>query len=123
VSEDLFLGGSQLIGCQLQLGPGKVQVIGMVDGYKVQMRMRHFQADNRKAAAIAVEGSFYSMSDRPCKQQQTGQVFIGQIKEPVYFDFGHYERMTFAKRIDIQEGIEPVIFRDLIRWYFSGNDL
>ena len=92
-------------------------------GMKMEVGVRHFQADDRKPAPVAVEGSFDSMGDRFGKQQQAGQVFIGNIKEPVYLQLWYYERVALPKREDIQEGKEPVIFRNLIRRYFSGNDL
>ena len=123
MSEDLLLRGSKLIGCHLLFGPGKVQVIGMVDGDEMEMSVRHFQADDGKPAAIAVKGSFDGKGDRPGKQQQTGQVFVGDIKELVYLELGYYQRMPVPKRIDIQEGKKTFIFRYLIRRYFSGDDL
>ena len=123
MSEDLVLCGSELIGRQFFLGPGEVQVIGMVDGDEVQVGMRHFQADYRKPAAIAVKGPFDRMSDRLGKQDQTRQVVIRHIEEPVDLQLGHHQRMTLAKGIDIQEGKEPLIFRNGIRRYFPGDDL
>src|SRR5580658_4867895 len=89
----------------------------------MQVGMGHFETDNRKAAAVAFEGTFDSMRDRFGKQHQAGQEIVGQIKEPVYLRLRHHERMALTKWKNIQEGKEPVIFRNLIRRYFSGNDL
>jgi hypothetical protein len=123
MSEDLLLRGLEFFGCHPQFRPGKVQVIGVVDRYKMEVGVRHFQADDGKPASVAVKGFFDGKGDRLGKQQQAGQVFVGDIKEPVYFHFGHYERMAFPKRMDVQEGKKMLIFRNLIGRYFSGNDL
>jgi hypothetical protein len=89
----------------------------------MEVGVRHFQADDRKPAPVAVKGSFDGMGDRFGKQQQAGQVFIGKVKESVYLQLGYYKRVALPKRKNIQEGKKMVIFRNLIRRYFAGNDL
>jgi hypothetical protein len=89
----------------------------------MEVGVRHFQADDGKPAPVAVKGSFDGMGDRFGKQQHTGQVFVGNVKEPVYLQLWYYEGVALPKRKNIQEGKKMVIFRNLIRRYFSGNDL
>jgi hypothetical protein len=89
----------------------------------MEVGVRHFQADDGKPAPVAVKGSFDGMGNRFGKQQQAGQVFIGNVEEPVYLQLGYHKRVAFPKGKNIQERKKMVIFRNLIRRYFSGNDL
>ena len=103
--------------------PGKVQVIGAVDGDKVQVGMRHFETNHGNAASVAGKGAFDGARDRPGEKQYFAEIFIGQIEKFVGLHFGHYKRMTCPQGKDIQECEEPIVLRDLVRRYFSRNDL
>jgi hypothetical protein len=89
----------------------------------MEMGVRDFQADDGKAAPVAVKGFFDGKGDWFGKKQEAGQVLVGDIKEPVHLQPGHHERMAFPKRMDVQEGKKILIFRNLIGRYFSGDDL
>jgi len=114
VSEDLFLCGSKLLWGRLELGPGKVQVIGPVNGYKVEMGMRNFKADHGKPTSVTIKGLFDGSGYRPGEQQYARQVIIRNIKKPVDLQFGYHQCMAMPERKDVQKSKEPIILRYLI---------
>lgn len=65
-----LLGFFQLRFGYFQFGLGKVQVVGRVNGNKVQVRVRHFDANYRKAAAVAGKGAFNCFGDGLCKKKE-----------------------------------------------------
>ncbi len=121
--EDPFLCGLQFRGSDLLLVPGKVQVVGAVDGDKVEVGVRHFEADYGNAASVTGKGVFDGVGDRSGEKQQFSELSIGQIEELVDLHFWHYERMPFPQGKDIEESEEPVVLAYFVRRYFSCDDL
>lgn len=96
--QNFFAGGAKLIGCQLQLGAGEVEVIGAIDGDKMEVGMRHFQADDGEAATIAVECFFNGLCYRLCEEQQLRKIIVGNVKKFIDFQLWHDQGMSFTKR-------------------------
>ena len=118
-----FLRGLQLWWSDLKLVPGKVQVIGAVDGDKVQVGVGYFEANHGNAASVTRKCVFDSARDRPGENQHVAQIVIGQVEEFVDLHFWHDKRMAFPQGKDIEESEEPIVLRYFIRRYFSRDDL
>jgi hypothetical protein len=103
--------------------PGKVQIVGAVDGDKVQVSMRYFEANHGNPAPVAGKGAFDGFGDRPGEKQQISELVVGQVEEFVDLYFRHYKRMPFPQGKDIQESEELIVLRDFIRRYLSRDDL
>lgn len=121
--EDLFLRRLELFGPELELMPGKIQVIRAIDGHEMKMRVRHFETDHGKAAAITGKSFLYRFGDRSGENQDLTQVGVGHVEELIDLELGYYEGMSFAQGEDIQECKEFVVLCNLISGYLSGDDL
>lgn len=120
---DLFLCRLELFGSELELVPGKIQIVRAVDGHQVHMGVWNLEADNGYTATITRKGLFYGFCNRLGKHQDLTQIIFGHVEEFVDLDLGYDERMSFAQRKDIQERKELIVFGYLIRGYLSGYDL
>ena len=97
---------------------GEVEVIAAVDGNKVKMGMWNFQSYDGKPTAIAFKGLLDRPGDWLGKDQHFGQIFFRHIEEFIDLCFGDDQGVAFPERKNIQEGIEPIVFRN-----FVGRDL
>lgn len=98
--------------------PREVQVVAVVDGNQVKVCVRHFQTHDGKTATVTVKGFFYCPGDGPGKRQDPGEIFFRHVEEIIHFCFWYDQGMAFPEGKDIQEGIEPIVFGNLI-----GRDL
>lgn len=103
--------------------PREVKVITAVDGDQVKVGMRHFEPDDGKTATVAVEGFFDRPGDGLGEGEDPGEIFFRHIEEIIDFCFGYDQGVAFPEGKDIQEGIEPVVFGNLIGRDLSCDDL
>lgn len=93
--EDLFLRRLELVGPELELVPGEVQIVRAIDRHQVHMGMRHFEAHYGDATTITWKSLLYSFCNRLGEYQDPAEIIFGHIEEFIYFDLGYYKRMSF----------------------------
>lgn len=85
------------------------------------MCVRHFQANDGKAASVAVEGLFDGVCDGFGEDEHLTEIIVGDVEELVHLELRDDQRMSFAEREDIQKSEELIVLRYLVRRNLSRN--
>ena len=76
-----------VLGRQFHFTARKIQVIRIVDGNQVNMRMRHFQSNNADTATVTVKCFFDGFGNGLGKNKYFLQVIAWQVKQVINFNF------------------------------------
>lgn len=119
---DSFGHGLEFVVRQLQLGVGEEHVFFALHRDQVDMGMGNFQSQHGLAHFSAGECSPDGQCHPFGEYLHGGQVVIGQVEEVVYFLFGYDQRVAFYQGVDVEEGKEAIVFRNLVAGNFACND-
>lgn len=111
----LLVGKGELLAAEIHIVP-------LVHGYKVDMGVRHVQADYRYTHFGAGNCLFECFCDLLGEEQQGGIFVVGQVEEIVDLLLGDYQNMARVNRVDIEESEVLVVLGHLVRRDFAGSD-
>src|SRR5690606_1927348 len=107
---------------ELQLGPTEFHVVDAVDGDQVDVRVRHFQADDRYTDACTGHHRLDLASHFLGKGQHARKELIGQVEEVVHLHLWDHQRVTLAQRVDVEEGQVAFVLGYFVAGYLPLHD-
>jgi hypothetical protein len=117
-----LLVGFQFFRGPLHLGTGKINIFHAVKRNKMQVSMRHFQADHTQPHPPAGERPFDGPGNRPGKQQYPLKMGFIHVQEFIHFNLGNHQGMTRDKGKGIKKGKKVIILGNLVAGNLTAND-
>ena len=113
---------SHTFGAYLLLGGAEVHISLAVEGDEVDVGVRHLESEDGDADLDAAEGAAHSRGNALGKQLERQVILVAEIKEVVDLLLGDYQHVTLGNGVDVEESIVVLVFGDLVRGDFAGND-
>ena len=105
--------------CHLML---EVEVVYLVERYKVNVRMRHFQTHhcytNLNTRNSGFDGGSYSLG----KSHIASELVVVDVEDVAHLFLGYYEGVTLLNGIDIQESEKLIVLCNLVARNLAVDD-
>ena len=86
---------------------------------EVYVCMGHFEPEHGHAHLLAGHGLLDGPRHTFGKHHEVGQLAVLHVEKIVHFLFRYDERVALYHRVDVEKGIEAVVFGTLVRRDFS----
>lgn len=116
----------ELLGGELKVGVGEAHVLFALHGYKVNVCMWDFEAQDALADLDAWDGFPDGNSDFLGKYLQSGDFLVGEVEDVVNLALGYHECVAFLQGTDVEEGVVVFVLGNLVAgnlacYYFTEN--
>lgn len=118
-----FVGDfAELFRSQLELFAVEIDVIFVLDGDQMDVRMGNFHAQDDHCDPRAIYFALDSCGDLFGEDHHPGQCLVVEIEQVIDLLFRDYECVSFGERIDVEECVVAVVFGDLVRGNLPCDD-
>lgn len=118
-----FVGDfAELFRSQLELFAVEIDVIFVLDGDQMDVRMGNFHAQDDHCDPRAIYFALDSCGYLLGEDHHPGQCLVVEIEQVIDLLFRDYECVSFGERIDVEECVVAVVFGDLVRGNLPCDD-
>lgn len=112
--DDAFLNFEEIRFAQVEMVFLEVHVALLGDGDEMDVRVRHLQTDDGHPYPFAGQGFLEGHRHLLGKDHHGGNFIVVEMKDIVNFPLGDDQRVAFCDRVDVEEGEEMLVFRNLV---------